>query len=298
MRTVPPEPDDGEESIEVVRVPGVRHRWTLDVEHFRPGAEEPNLTFRFRASSMLEVEQQIAEHMSTRADSIRREVHRFDQRDFHLADDSRVEFWWELHTMDPRCLDCGVDTHAIDEYYMVVDDLWLAAQPRRRGSLCVGCLETRLGRQLVGGDFADLPVNADPIGRSARLEARMQTGSHLIRRYPATMTDCVFCKIVAGEIPAEKVAESDLAFAFRDLNPQAPVHVLVVPKRHEPDIGSLAAADADSAVAVLDLACAVAEQENGGSYRLVFNTGADAQQTVFHCHAHVLAGRAMTWPPG
>jgi histidine triad (HIT) family protein len=110
--------------------------------------------------------------------------------------------------------------------------------------------------------------------------------------------NCLFCKIVAGEIPAERVAESELALAFRDVNPQAPTHVLVVPKRHEPDIGSLAAADAASAVAVLELARRVADEENNGSYRLVFNTGADAQQTVFHCHGHVIAGRALTWPPG
>lgn len=110
--------------------------------------------------------------------------------------------------------------------------------------------------------------------------------------------NCLFCKIVAGEIPAERVAESELAFAFRDVNPQAPIHALVVPKRHEPDIGSLAAADPASAVAVLDLARQIADEENGGSYRLVFNTGADAQQTVFHCHAHVIAGRPLTWPPG
>jgi histidine triad (HIT) family protein len=110
--------------------------------------------------------------------------------------------------------------------------------------------------------------------------------------------DCLFCKIVAGEIPAERVAESELAYAFRDVNPQAPVHVLVVPKRHEPDIGTLAAADPDSAIAVLELARQVAEAENGGSYRLVFNTGADALQTVFHCHGHVIGGRLLTWPPG
>ncbi len=112
------------------------------------------------------------------------------------------------------------------------------------------------------------------------------------------MSNCLFCKIVAGEIPAERVAESELALAFRDVNPQAPTHVLVVPKRHEPDIGSLAAADAASAVAVLELAQQVADEVNGGSYRLVFNTGADAQQTVFHCHGHVIAGRPLTWPPG
>jgi len=110
-------------------------------------------------------------------------------------------------------------------------------------------------------------------------------------------TDCLFCKIVAGEIPAERVAETELICAFRDVNPQAPTHVLVVPKRHEPDIGTLAAADPASAIAVLDLAREVADGV-GGSYRLVFNTGSDAQQTVFHCHAHVIAGRPLTWPPG
>ncbi|HKY58649.1 MAG TPA: HIT domain-containing protein [Aeromicrobium sp.] len=109
---------------------------------------------------------------------------------------------------------------------------------------------------------------------------------------------CLFCKIVAGEIGSERVAESSLAYAFRDLNPQAPVHVLVVPKRHEPDIGSLAAADPESAIAVLELAKKVAETENDGSYRMVFNTGRDALQTVFHAHAHVIGGRLMTWPPG
>ncbi|MFL6090491.1 MAG: HIT domain-containing protein [Aeromicrobium sp.] len=110
--------------------------------------------------------------------------------------------------------------------------------------------------------------------------------------------NCLFCKIVAGEIPSERVAESDLAFAFRDVNPQAPTHVLVVPKRHEPDIGSLADADPDSAIAVLTLARDIAAQETDGQYRLVFNTGAAAQQTVFHCHAHVVGGRPLTWPPG
>ena len=113
-----------------------------------------------------------------------------------------------------------------------------------------------------------------------------------------TDENCLFCKIVAGEIASDRVAESSLAYAFRDVNPQAPLHVLVVPKRHEPDIGSLAAADPESTIALLELAQQVAESENGGSYRLVFNTGPDALQTVFHCHAHVIGGRPLTWPPG
>lgn len=111
--------------------------------------------------------------------------------------------------------------------------------------------------------------------------------------------DCLFCKIIAGEIPADIVAETELSVAFRDINPQAPTHVLVVPRLHEPDIGSLAAADPGSAVALLADVRAVARAEGfEDNYRLVFNTGADAQQTVFHCHAHVLAGREFGWPPG
>jgi len=113
-----------------------------------------------------------------------------------------------------------------------------------------------------------------------------------------TDQNCLFCKIVAGEIESDRVAESPLAYAFRDVNPQAPVHVLVVPKRHEPDIGSLTTADPESTIAMLELAQQVAESENGGSYRLVFNTGRDALQTIFHCHAHVIGGRLLTWPPG
>ena len=114
----------------------------------------------------------------------------------------------------------------------------------------------------------------------------------------ATDENCLFCKIVTGEVESDRVAESSLAIAFRDVNPQAPMHVLVVPKRHEPDIGSLASADPASAIAVLELAQQVADTENDGSFRLVFNTGRDALQTVFHCHAHVVGGRLLTWPPG
>ncbi len=111
------------------------------------------------------------------------------------------------------------------------------------------------------------------------------------------MSDCLFCKILDGDVPSEEVGSNDHAYAFRDVSPQAPTHVLVIPRRHEPDVGSLVEADPEAAVGVLGLAKQVAD-EVGGSYRLVFNTGADAHQTVFHCHAHVLAGRPLGWPPG
>ena len=111
------------------------------------------------------------------------------------------------------------------------------------------------------------------------------------------MSDCLFCKILDGDVPSEEVGSNEHAYAFRDVSPQAPTHVLVIPRRHEPDVGSLVEADPEAAVGVLGLAKQVAD-EVGGSYRLVFNTGADAHQTVFHCHAHVLAGRSLGWPPG
>lgn len=114
------------------------------------------------------------------------------------------------------------------------------------------------------------------------------------------MTDCLFCKIVAKEIPSEVVLETDRALAFRDINPQAPTHVLVIPKEHHENAAALAEADQGLADEVLRTAHAVAVQEGiaESGYRIVFNTGAGAGQTVFHVHAHVLGGRNLTWPPG
>ncbi|GAA3656379.1 histidine triad nucleotide-binding protein [Streptomyces sp. S1A] len=117
--------------------------------------------------------------------------------------------------------------------------------------------------------------------------------------------DCLFCKIVAGDVPATIVHETDTTLAFRDINPQAPTHVLVIPKEHHPDAAALAAAAPQLAADVLRAAGEVAAQENiappGGAtvgYRIVFNTGAGAGQTVWHAHAHVLGGRGLNWPPG
>lgn len=114
------------------------------------------------------------------------------------------------------------------------------------------------------------------------------------------MPDCLFCKIVAGDIPAQRVLESDRTLAFRDINPQAPVHVLVVPKDHYPDAAALAGANAGLLDEIVAQAhrVAVSEGVDRDGYRLVFNTGERAGQTVPHVHAHVLGGRAMTWPPG
>lgn len=114
------------------------------------------------------------------------------------------------------------------------------------------------------------------------------------------MTDCLFCKIVSGEIPSDKVLETDDVLAFRDIRPQAPVHVLVIPKKHIASAHHIEASDASVLLHVHEAAQQVAEQlgiaENG--YRLVTNIGFHGQQTVQHLHYHVLGGRQLQWPPG
>jgi histidine triad (HIT) family protein len=107
--------------------------------------------------------------------------------------------------------------------------------------------------------------------------------------------DCLFCKIVAGEIPATIVRETPTTLAFRDINPQAPTHVLVIPRVHYPDAAALAAGDPGAAADVLREAGEVAAQEkvDATGYRVIFNTGSGAGQTVFHAHAHVLGGRDL-----
>jgi histidine triad (HIT) family protein len=113
-------------------------------------------------------------------------------------------------------------------------------------------------------------------------------------------TDCLFCKIVAGEIPATVVRETSSTLAFRDINPQAPTHVVVVTKVHYPDAAALTLADPALAGELLGATAAVATQEGivETGYRMVFNTGTGAGQSVFHVHCHVLGGRPLTWPPG
>ncbi|MFN8125616.1 MAG: histidine triad nucleotide-binding protein [Candidatus Nanopelagicales bacterium] len=111
--------------------------------------------------------------------------------------------------------------------------------------------------------------------------------------------DCLFCAIAVGEIPGDIVFSDDTFLAFRDVNPQAPVHVLVIPRDHYADAAALAAADPAVAGGLLEAATQVARsQELAAGYRIVLNTGSDGGQTVGHVHAHVLGGRQMQWPPG
>ncbi len=109
---------------------------------------------------------------------------------------------------------------------------------------------------------------------------------------------CLFCQIVGGEIPADIVRETDDTLAFRDIAPQAPVHVLVIPREHHTDIAQLGASDSALAGRLMADASAVAEELGMREFRIVLNTGETAGQSVFHVHAHVLAGRPFTWPPG
>jgi histidine triad (HIT) family protein len=115
----------------------------------------------------------------------------------------------------------------------------------------------------------------------------------------ANDADCLFCRIVAGDVPADVVHESPTTLAFRDVDPQAPTHVLVVPRAHHRDAAALAAAEPSVLADLVRAAAAVADGDGlGDGYRLVLNTGPAAHQTVFHAHLHVLGGRSMGWPPG
>lgn len=110
--------------------------------------------------------------------------------------------------------------------------------------------------------------------------------------------DCLFCKIVSGEVPSDVVLTTDQVVAFRDVGPVAPTHILVVPRDHAVNAAETAATDPALLGALVTAAAEVASREGLDDYRLVFNTGEGAGQSVFHTHLHVLGGRPMTWPPG
>lgn len=115
----------------------------------------------------------------------------------------------------------------------------------------------------------------------------------------STEPDCLFCKISAGTIPTEIIAESQGGIAFRDIDPKAPTHVLVIPKNHFADVTELTQSNPNLAGELLKLASDVAEIEGlDTGYRIVTNTGEDAGQSVAHAHFHVLGGRSLSWPPG
>ena len=112
--------------------------------------------------------------------------------------------------------------------------------------------------------------------------------------------DCLFCKILAGDVPSDEVASTETTYAFRDINPGAPTHVLVIPRRHIESAAALTSADGEILADIFTTAQAVAQQEGiaDGGYRMVFNVGDDALNSVPHLHLHVLGGKRLGWPPG
>lgn len=105
--------------------------------------------------------------------------------------------------------------------------------------------------------------------------------------------DCLFCKIIAGDIPSDKVYEDETTYAFKDINPKAKVHVLIVPKKHCANVTELAKSDSAELAHIVEVAQSIADKEFHGAYRLIFNTGEDAGQSVLHAHAHVLTGEKL-----
>jgi len=111
--------------------------------------------------------------------------------------------------------------------------------------------------------------------------------------------NCIFCKIFSGAIPSQEVLRTDDVLVFRDLNPQAPTHLLAIPKRHAANLGDfVAAAKKEEVGDLFSVASAAGRAASSTGYRIVVNEGVDAGQTVFHLHLHVLAGRDLSWPPG
>lgn len=113
-------------------------------------------------------------------------------------------------------------------------------------------------------------------------------------------SSCLFCRIIRGEIPAKKVNETESTFAFEDIHPQAPTHILVIPKKHIPSLAEIDESNsAEMGILISDVAAIARDQMlDAEGYRVVINCGPAAGQTVYHIHAHILGGRSLNWPPG
>jgi hypothetical protein len=167
-------------SVEVICEPGVSAEWVLEVNSV-DGAEPAAAatSSRSRLSTILEVEQAIAACVAEHAANVARVVHTFCGRDIHLRGGSRIECRWVLAVCDWRCLDCGINTDAIDEYYMLQNEVWAQVNPGIDGKLCIGCVERRLGRTLTAADFTDGKINTSAtLRRSPRLTERLKSSSN------------------------------------------------------------------------------------------------------------------------
>lgn len=161
------------DSFEVVCEPGVHAGWALRVDRFL-GPKQQADTSRSYVSTTLAIEQVIGVQLEEYGTAVARVVHSFCGRDIHLRDGSRVEYRWELVVSDWRCMDCVADTDALGEYYMLRDELWEQVHPDNDGSLCIACVEGRLGRSLDASDFTDREINtAATFHRSPTLTDRL-----------------------------------------------------------------------------------------------------------------------------
>lgn len=163
------------------------------------------------------------------------------------------------------------------------------------GGAPTGIGGTRKCRALHLGECGERAQSASTI---ATIYVVGVTGGAQARIPP--VPECLFCRIVSGGVPASRVLESPRTLSFRDISPQAPTHVLVIPKDHYPDLAALAAADGSLLTELISQVDEVAKAEgiSSSGYRVVFNTGTDAGQAVPHVHAHVLGRRGLSWPPG
>ena len=110
--------------------------------------------------------------------------------------------------------------------------------------------------------------------------------------------DCIFCKIIAGDIPTKFLFSDENVIAFEDISPKAPTHILIVPKKHNENAAQVAANDSEGLISIFKAAEALAAKYGLAGYRTIYNTGAEAGQSVFHAHLHLMGGRAFGWPPG
>lgn len=172
--------DSKANNVEVVCEPGVSADWVLKVRSF--AGAEPTAAATSSPSllpTMLEVEQAIAACIAEQGANVARVVYTFGGRDIHLRDGSRIEYRWELAVSDWRCLDCKINTDAIDEYYMLQNEVWAEANPKIDGKLCISCVERRIGRTLTAADFTSGKINTSTtLPRSPRLIDRLRSSSN------------------------------------------------------------------------------------------------------------------------
>jgi hypothetical protein len=173
-------PNSEADNIEIVCEPGVSADWVLKVGSFAEAEPTAVATSsRSLLPTMLKVEQVIAACIEEQGANVARVVYTFGGRDIHLRDGSRIEYRWELAVCDWRCLDCRINTDAIDEYYMLQNEVWAEANPEIDGKLCISCVERRLGRTLTAADFTSGKINTSTtLRRSPRLIDRLGSASN------------------------------------------------------------------------------------------------------------------------